>query len=392
MTSKSSSDNSEALTLAAESFASGASKAVSWIGTQTASAVNISMSPRSSSSRVARETVAFVAAASLATGAALTYAMLNYEKWLSNKTGKYSIPADIAASPFHEHVRLAIKLALKAGENMRTYCDEKGTFAEHSHDLNVTFKGRPEDFCTKIDVENEHLLMEGIREVFPTHKIIGEEMRGTGGIPPLTKYPTWILDPIDGTINFASGLPMCCVSIGFCLDRKPLMGVVYAPMTDELYIGVVGYGAFRNAVKIMPTKKDTPLREAVVCFEFGYVRGRKEVSTMIGIVEKIMIHGCRTSRQIGSGVLDLCYVATGRLDVVYAGVAGDGWKPWDLCAGYVIASEAGCVMESFQQKDSSEFDLYSQNHICATNKGLLEDIRTFVKEEWHELEEEASAS
>ena len=169
-----------------------------------------------------------------------------------------------------------------------------------------------------------------------------------------------------------SGLPSCCVSIGFCLDQKPLMGVVYAPMTDELYIGVVGYGAFRNGNKIMPAKKETPLKEAVVCFEFGYVRGRKEVASMVSVVENIMAYGCRATRQIGSGVLDLCYVATGRLDVVYAGVAGDGWKPWDLCAGYVIAREAGCVMESFQQSEQGDFDLYSQNHICATNKVLLE--------------------
>eukprot|EP00522_Entomoneis_paludosa_P009514 CAMPEP_0172442902 /NCGR_PEP_ID=MMETSP1065-20121228/3256_1 /TAXON_ID=265537 /ORGANISM="Amphiprora paludosa, Strain CCMP125" /LENGTH=388 /DNA_ID=CAMNT_0013192947 /DNA_START=38 /DNA_END=1204 /DNA_ORIENTATION=+ len=372
------SGSSESLASAAESLSAGASKA--------ASAITSARSSSSSRSTFGIEAVALAAGISLAAGVGITYVALNFEKWTSPKKTKYEVPPEIESSPFHQHVKLAIELTLKAGENMRTYCDEKGTLSEHSHDTNVSFKGKPADFCTKIDVENEHLVMEGIREVFPSHKIIGGETTGRGEIPSLTKYPTWIVDPIDGTTNFASGLPLCCVSVGFCLDGKPLMGVVYAPMTDELYIGVVAYGAYRNGVKILPAKQDTPLKEAVVCFEFGNVRGRKEVSSMIKVVEDIMVHGCRTSRQIGSGVLDLCYVATGRLDVVYAGVTGDGWKPWDLCAGYVIAKEAGCVMESFQQfSDPGEFDLYAQNHICATNKNLLADIRTFVKEEWHEL-------
>lgn len=334
------------------------------------------------------DTLAIVAAASLAAGVALTYVSLNYEKWVDHheKKTKDDVPHEIESSPFHEHVRLAIDLAVKAGENMRTYCDEKGTLAEHSHDLNLSFKGsRPEDFCTKIDYENEHLVTEGIRKVFPTHRIIGEEISANGDILSLTKYPTWIVDPVDGTTNFVSGLPLCCVSIGFCLDGKPLMGVVYAPMTDELYVAVVGYGAFRNGTKIIPTKQDTPLKEAVVGFEFGHISDRKEVAAMVGVVENIMVHGCRTSRQVGSNVLDLCYVATGRLDVVYAGVGRDGRKPWDLCAGYVVAKEAGCVIESLKQAKPGEFDLYSKNYICATNRNLLDDIRTFVKEEWHEL-------
>uniref|UniRef100_A0A7S2YF70 Inositol-1-monophosphatase n=1 Tax=Entomoneis paludosa TaxID=265537 RepID=A0A7S2YF70_9STRA len=324
------------------------------------------------------QTIGLVAT-SVAAGAALCYAALSMSK-RTTSPHKYEIPDAIQASPFKEHVRLAVDLAITAGENMRAYCEEKGTEAELGHDLNVSTKKNPEDFCTKIDVENEKMVMDGILQSFPNHKIIGEETTGTGKIPPLTNDPTWIIDPIDGTTNFASGLPMCCVSIGFCMDGKPVMGVVYAPITGELYIAASGYGAFRNAAKIVQTKKNTPLKEAVICFEFGYARDKKEVSAMVGVVESIMNHGCRASRQVGSGVLDLCYVATGRLDAVYAGVASEGWKPWDYCAGYVIATEAGCVMESLNQLDSQEsFDLYSKSHICAQNKGLLEEVRAFAK-------------
>mmetsp|Transcript_6206 Transcript_6206/g.8072 ORF Transcript_6206/g.8072 Transcript_6206/m.8072 type:complete len:335 (+) Transcript_6206:60-1064(+) len=317
-------------------------------------------------------------AASVAAGAAMCFAFLNNRR--NSTQSKKAVPQKIKASPYAKHVELAIELALKAGENMRKYCDEKGTEAELNHDLNLSYKGKPEDFCTVIDVENERMVMDGIESMFPDHKIIGEETTGTGEIPPLTTDPTWIIDPIDGTTNFASGLPMCCVSIGLCTAGKPVMGVVYSPMTEELYIAATGYGAFRNGVKITSERKSTALKDAVVCFEFGYARGRKETSAMVGVVESIMNHGCRASRQIGSGVLDICYVATGRLDVVYAGVAGDGWKPWDFCAGYVIAMESGCVMESFKQSEPGEFDLYAKNHICATNRGLLEEIRTFANE------------
>lgn len=206
---------------------------------------------------------------------------------------------------------------------MFKYCDEMGTEAALYHDLGISEKTKPEDFFTKVDVENEDLVMQGIQNNFPAHKIIGEETVGTGGIPPLTQEPTWIVDPIDGTSNFASGLPLTCVSIGYCVQGVPVMGVVYAPMTDELYVAAKGHGCFRNGVRIAP-RRPKKLVDSIVCFEFGYSRKPEQVETMVRAVHRIMNHGCRSTRHLGSGVLDLCYVATGRLDAVYAGVAGEG--------------------------------------------------------------------
>ena len=242
----------------------------------------------------------------------------------SNPQIKYTVPLDIAASPYGKHVTLAITLALQAGRNMHKYCDETGTQAAEQHDLGISVKTKPEDFFTKIDVENETLVMQGIQKAFPTHEIIGEESVGTGGIPPLTKAPTWIIDPIDGTTNFAAGLPLTCVSIGFCVDRRPVAGVVYAPMTDELFLAVQGHGCYRNGVRVVVSRQPKKLMDAMVCFEFGYSRKAEQVAKMVGAVQRIMNHGCRSTRHLGSGVLDICYVATGRLDAVYAGVAGEG--------------------------------------------------------------------
>ena len=290
----------------------------------------------------------------------------------------YTVPKVLQDSPYGSEIQLAVELALRAGANMIPYSDSKGTEAENDHDLGIATKGQPEDFCTKIDVENERLVMAGIASKYPDHKIIGEETVGTGTIPPLTNDPTWIIDPIDGTTNFAAGLPLTCVSVGFCVDKKPVMGVAYAPMTNELYLAVKGHGAYRNGVKLSQ-RSPKLLAESVVCFELGYVRDTVKISAMLAAVQRIMEHGCRTTRQLGSGVLDLCYTASGRLDVVYSGIAGEGWKPWDYCSGVLIAQESGCCVEPLDPASAgTEFDIYSRSVICAGTKDLAHELRQVV--------------
>jgi hypothetical protein len=120
-------------------------------------------------------------------------------KWYTRKTEKHKIPDTLQKSPYGLHVQVAVQLALQAGANMVAYCDEKGTAAEDDHDLGIATKGAPEDFCTKVDVENERKIIQGLLNHFPSHQIIGEETTGTGAIPPLTSAETWIIDPVDGT-------------------------------------------------------------------------------------------------------------------------------------------------------------------------------------------------
>ena len=184
---------------------------------------------------------------------------------------------------------------------------------------------------------------------------------------------------VDGTTNFSQGLPLSCVSIGFCENKRPVMGVVYAPMTDEFYVAVKGYGAYRNGVQLTQ-RTSVSLDQAVVEFEFGYPRSEDAIQKMTSTVQKFMQKGCLATRQLGAGVLDLVYVATGRFHVVYSGVAGEGWKPWDYAAGLVIAEEAGCSMESFHQEPGDPFDLYSDSIICAVSQELLEECRAILVE------------
>jgi fructose-1,6-bisphosphatase/inositol monophosphatase family enzyme len=295
---------------------------------------------------------------------------------------KFQIPRALLDSPYAAELKLAVRLALQAGRNMYPYCNAAGT-VHAVQDLGLAIKGgRPEDFCTQIDVDNEHLITSAIQAHFPAHHIIGEEAVGSGEIPPLSNdIPTWIIDrtcvflgwilffgrlstsivhcrvprycsvsrffdslsalsildssythndydtiiymrrrrqrtiAVDGTTNFAAGMPLTCVSIGYCVRGFPTIGVVYAPMTNELYLAVAGYGAYRNHVRLVlsSTTKKKCLKEAIVCYEFGYERDPTAIAKMVDKVQAILEHGCRATRSLGSGVLNLCYVASGTL-------------------------------------------------------------------------------
>ena len=178
------------------------------------------------------------------------------------------------------------------------------------------------------------------------------------------------------------------------------MGVVFAPMTNELYVAVRGKGAYRNSIRLLSCtgeKATKTLSNSVVCFEFGYARTEAGVDNMVNAVRNLLKHGVRTTRTLGSGVLDICYVACGRMDVVYTGMAEEGWKPWDYCAGLVVAMEAGCTMTHLKKrndvggdnnkgdedKDGNtkcgyEFNLHSTSMICGVNPTVVEQTQKVI--------------
>ncbi len=147
-----------------------------------------------------------------------------------------------------------------------------------------------------------------------------------------TNKPTWIIDPIDGTTNFASGLSLSYVSIGFCLKGKPYMGVIYTPMANKHYVAMNGRGAYRNGVRLLGCtgeKAGKTLSKAVVCFEFGYARTQEGIDNMVNAMRRLLEHGVCTTCTLGSRVLDLCYVGYKGMGVVYTGMAEEDWKLWD---------------------------------------------------------------
>lgn len=294
---------------------------------------------------------------------------------------KYQIPPELLHAEYTEELQVAVKLAMEAGANMMPHLQSKGTDQGCETNLEISVKQNNADFATIIDLKNEELVIHGIKERFPNHDIIGEESTGTGELPPLTDKPTFIIDPVDGTTNFASGSPLTCVSIGLCVKRRPVMGVVFSPVTRELFLAHKGCGAYRNGKRISSSsgKCDKTLSDAVVCFEFGYTVSEDGINKMVDAVRKILHHGCRTTRTYGAGVLDLCMVAYGAIDVCYTGIAGEGWKPWDYCAATCIAEEAGCTIQSLKDhKDGDLFDIYSKSMICGVNERIVDECRRVV--------------
>lgn len=169
------------------------------------------------------------------------------QRGVKKKRGKLLIgrvPNEILESEYKEHVLVAVDCVYRAGINISRAID--------SVDKNISLKDKlGVDFATETDTINEDLIFTTLQNAFPNHKLIGEESSSElGSTPPLSDEPTWIVDPIDGTTNFAHHNPFCCVALGFCLRKEVVLGVVYAPLLDEFYIALNGKGAYFNGKRM----------------------------------------------------------------------------------------------------------------------------------------------
>eukprot|EP00607_Mallomonas_marina_P010535 CAMPEP_0182418278 /NCGR_PEP_ID=MMETSP1167-20130531/2757_1 /TAXON_ID=2988 /ORGANISM="Mallomonas Sp, Strain CCMP3275" /LENGTH=274 /DNA_ID=CAMNT_0024592419 /DNA_START=234 /DNA_END=1055 /DNA_ORIENTATION=- len=270
----------------------------------------------------------------------------------------------INISQFEEELSVASRVAIEAGENI---------LAALNRPKNIDLKGDGNiDFVTQTDRNNEKLIMERIHKHFPSHLFIGEESSADNGeIPPLTDSPTWIVDPVDGTTNFIHSFPFSCVSIGYAVNRQVVVGVVYAPSTHELFECVRGYGVYCNGQRVRVSDAQC-IQESLIDSEFGYVREEKRLDTILRCLRAVTGAGAHAVRQLGSGALDLCYVACGRLDAVYAGVAGEGWSPWDYAAGSLMVTEAGGVMATV---DGVPFSLHGKSVLATSSVALSKEIQ-----------------
>jgi len=197
--------------------------------------------------------------------------------------------------------------------------------------LEIAYKGdgaAANDPVTDVDKRSEAAIAATIREPFPGHRILSEEGT-TGGDDPRWR---WIVDPLDGTINYAHRLPLCCVSIGVEHDGELVAGVVYNPLADEIFVAERGKGATLNGQPIQVSTTDE-LRRALVTSAGGpWDAGGRRFERARGL-------GSHTQalRDLGSAALELCYVAAGRVD----GMGGSTLNAWDVAAGALIVREAG---------------------------------------------------
>src|SRR5690554_2632703 len=206
--------------------------------------------------------------------------------------------------------------------------------AERGSDLGVGTKSSDIDIVTRVDTLCEERIRRVIAEEHPDHVVIGEELghEATGRM-------RWIVDPLDGTVNYAHGFPFYCVSIALEADGEMLVGVVYDPERDELFTATKGGGAWLNGRPIAVTTT-AEARQALLATGFAYVEDRMalNVEVFARTLPKV-----RSVRRPGAAALDICYVAGGRLD----GFWELGLNPWDVAAGILILSEAGGTVTGY---------------------------------------------
>ncbi len=188
------------------------------------------------------------------------------------------------------------------------------------------------ELVTRVDVECQELISRRIRERYPEDSFLGEE---GGGRVALDAERLWVVDPLDGTNNFVHGIPQFSVSIAYAERGEVLLGVVYDPNRDELFSGVKGGGATRDAEPINVTGRDR-IAGLMVGTGFYYDRGETMRRTLRAI-ERLFDENIRGIRRFGSAALDLSWLACGRLDAFFE----YHLSPWDFAAGALIAREAG---------------------------------------------------
>jgi len=233
-------------------------------------------------------------------------------------------------------------------------------------EFKVTNKEGVNNLVTEADHASEKVIIDCIRAAYPDHYILSEEV---GEIKMDSEYK-WIIDPIDGTVNFANGIPICCISIGIEKAGEMIMGTVYNPFINEFYFAQRGFGASLNDKKIQ-VSDESDLEKAclVTGFPYTYVNNP---NGPLEVFAKLIRKGIPV-RRLGSAAMDLCWVAAGRFDGFYE----HKLQAWDSAAGFLLVEEAGGKITDFKG------DYYSpyQPHIIATNGKIHDDLRAVVNNE-----------
>ena len=216
-------------------------------------------------------------------------------------------------------------------------------------------KGRA-NIVSEADKAAEAFLIQEIRHAFPADGILAEESGsqdwGTTGF-------VWVIDPLDGTTNFVHSNPHFAVSIGLLEHKNPVMGVVYAPVYNEIFYGHRGGGAYRNGERMSVSTVST-LASSLIASGFPYVR-EGVLEAILERVQRVLLvtHGFRRA---GSAALDLCYVAAGRLDAYWE----EGIQAWDIAAGVVLVEEAGGRCSGF---DALQCNMFARQ-VVASNASI----------------------
>ncbi|MBE1553604.1 inositol monophosphatase family protein [Sporosarcina limicola] len=247
----------------------------------------------------------------------------------------------------------------------------KSLIKEAGHKIRVSFfntieidsKADANDLVTNIDREVEQFFISRIKRDFPEHRILGEE--GFGDDIQALDGIIWMLDPIDGTMNFIHQKRNFAISLGIYVDGVGMLGYIYDVMLDDLYHATKGEGAYFNDERL-PKLEITPLTDAIIGINASWVAPNRYINN-----EKIieLIRRCRGTRSYGSAAMELAYVSSGRLDA-YMSMR---LSPWDIAGGIIIAQEVGAVATNMKGETPG---LLGQDTFIVARPGLHKDILT----------------
>ena len=253
----------------------------------------------------------------------------------------------------HDFIPAMAEIAREAGALLMTF------FNQH---VKIEYKGEA-DLVTIADRTSEKLIRERIRNLWPTHDILGEEQ----GLVDTGSDYRWYVDPLDGTTNFAHGFPVFCVSMGLEHKGSRIAGVVYDPTRNEMFAAEQGSGAYLNQQRIHVSNTEK-LAEALIATGFPSQKRHKNPNIYFYHQITLRTHGVRRA---GSAALDLCYVASGRLE----GFWEFNLNPWDTAAGVLIVEEAGGKVTDFH---GGPFHIDSRETVASNglvHEAVLEEFR-----------------
>jgi myo-inositol-1(or 4)-monophosphatase len=237
----------------------------------------------------------------------------------------------------------------------------------------IRLKGRI-DLVTETDVAVERALRVSLADILPQATFLAEEKTGENALSDCA----WVVDPLDGTTNFAHGLPFVAVSVGLWLGRGVGLGVIYNPILDELYAAVKGQGAFCNGTRLRVTTSET-LDQCVVATGFPYTI-RENIRPVMAWLEAALTN-CRAVRRFGAAALDLAYLAAGRFDGFYEAFL----HPWDAAAGWLLVEEAGGRVTKY---DANKPYALGSTTLLASNGRVHEALSSMLRETGYVFENE----
>ncbi len=245
--------------------------------------------------------------------------------------------------------KIAMEAAKSAGEILlkRFYKFDRGEIQMKSQ----------HEILTKADLAAEKEILKYIKNNFPEHKILSEE---SGDNNKESDY-LWIIDPLDGTTNFSMHNPLFCVSIGVAYKGEMILGVIFAPYLDEIYVAELGKGAKRNNKKISPSN----MKKGKLLNTFCHGSTEEDIKRAVKYYNKQKLNDF-DCRQLGSAAIELAYVACGRIE----SIAIPGANAWDVSAGALLVREAGGIVSDFK---GDKWGLESQD-ILASNKETHKDL------------------